>query len=471
VLLCVRAAVTVDPYWDTLAYHWPFAARLAGICNIDCFNMPAPLEQRYVGFPKLWHWLQGLVWRVTGSPGQADLLNLAMVALLCAYLKRRFAVPLAWSWLAFLAIPEIQIELTASMIDLPLNAALALALLVMLRILVDHDKDNRSDAAIALVALCVAANSKPQLTAIAVLFWITISALVVLRGSHSSHGRRAGLFFALAVSGTVLLTPKWATNTYQFGNPFYPVQIAIGPLSLPGTETMVSSIAMSDAIKEWPGPVRWLASVFEFDAFRGRPLPWTIGQGEVPQSSPSFRMGGYFVAYVLAMIVLLVWFARSNKMACLALGLFAIISILCAWLPLSFESRYYSFWMLTLVATVLAMGHSPVFASTHQLTQRAAVYATVSVALISVLSMTGGAYVRTDGTRLTDLTATTDRVIAQVPDGATLCVLNRAREAILYSSLFHPSRHYRTKVLWGEEADPACTVRVDTATELIIRVQ
>jgi len=79
--------------------------------------------------------------------------------------------------------------------------------------------------------------------------------------------------------------------------------------------------------------------------------------------------------------------------------------------------------------------------------------------------MTGAAYLKTGNSSLVSLIAPTDRLIAQIPDGATLCVLNRAREAILYSSVFHPNRHYQTKVLWGQEADATCTVRLDVAKD------
>ena len=470
-LICVRAVATVDPYWDTLAYHWPFAARLGGVCNADCFTMPTPLEYRYDGFPKLWHWLQGIVWRLTGSPAQVDVLNLAMVGLLCGYLKSRFAVPLAWSWLAFLAIPETQIELTSTMIDLPLNAALTLAVLVAVRLLVQPGTSNRADLAFALAALGIAANSKFQLAPVALLFWVCIAALAAMRETGRSPRDRRFLFIALALGGSLVLTPKLLANLYEFGNPFYPIALVIGPLHLPGQEPMVASIAMSDAIVDWPGPLRWLASVLEFDAFRGRPELWMIGQGDVPQSSPSFRMGGYFVAYVIAMVTVLIWSARNTKQGRLALATFAAITLLCAWLPLSFESRYYSFWMLTLVCVVLAVSHSPLFASAEQRTHRLAAYAAVGIALASVVSMTGAAYVKTKGTHLADLTAPTDRIVAQVPDGATLCIVNQPREAILYSSVFHANRHYRTKVLTGEEPDPACTLRLDTTKGSVERVR
>ena len=466
-LICVRAVMTVDPYWDTLAYHWPFAARLGGICNADCFTMPTTLEYRYEGFPKLWHWLQGVVWRLTGSPAQADVLGIAMVALVCGYLKSRFAVPLAWSWLAFLAIPETQIELTSTMIDLPLNAALTIAILVAVRLLIQASTSNRADIAFALAALCLAANSKFQLATVALLFWICIAALAVLQETGRSSRQRVVLFIALAIAGSLVLTPKLLWNLYEFDNPFYPITLAIGPLHLPGHEPMLSDIAMSDAIVHWPGPLRWVASVLEFDAFRGRPQLWMLGQGDVLQSSPSFRMGGYFVAYVIAMVMVLIWSARNTRRGRLALMTFAAITLLCACLPLSFESRYYSFWMLTLVSIVLTVAHSPLFASTQQPTNRLVAHGVVGIALASVVSMTGAAYLRTESDSLANLIAATDRLIARIPDGATLCVLNRAREAVLYSSVFHPNRHYRTKVLWGDEADAACTVRLDVAKERV----
>lgn len=42
VAVVVRAVRTVDPYWDTLAYHWPYAARIAGLCDRTCFELSWP---------------------------------------------------------------------------------------------------------------------------------------------------------------------------------------------------------------------------------------------------------------------------------------------------------------------------------------------------------------------------------------------------------------------------------------------
>src|SRR5215471_21115852 len=143
VLIVVRAVRTVDPYWDTLAYHWPYAARVAGLCDSDCYAMPAGMEGRYDGFPLLLHAAQGWLWRITGTPALGDLINIALVLALSGYLRWRFAVPLAWSWVAFIAIPEVQIQLTASYIDVPVNAAATVALMVLLRMLVFPRADHR----------------------------------------------------------------------------------------------------------------------------------------------------------------------------------------------------------------------------------------------------------------------------------------------------------------------------------------
>lgn len=464
-LIVVRAVLTVDPYWDTLAYHWPFAARAAGICDRNCFLMSPGLEARYDGFPLLLHLLQGFLWRVTGTPGLADLINIGMLAGLCVYLRRRFAVPLAWSWLAFLAIPEVQIQLTSSYIDLPLNAAVTLALMVILRMLVEPTADQRADIAIALVALGIAAESKFQMVPIALLAWAVIVVLAARNTSNVKLKHRSVTFIALSLVGAIVLLPKLVLNTVTFGNPFYPIAIALGPIRVPGPESMMQSTSISDAWIRWPGPIRWLASVLEFDAFRGRPLPWTLGQGDVLQSSPSFRMGGYFGGYVLGSISLVVWAARSTSAARWPVVLIVLISILCACLPLSHELRYYMFWMLTLVAVSLALVYAPLFTHPEQEYQRKFSHGLVAIAVASVFLMTGGAYLRPWGPTLPELLHQTKATIAQLPDGVTLCVLNGDRWAFLYSSVLHPPHKYQTRVLGADEADPQCAVRLDLGSK------
>lgn len=462
VLIANRAVRTADPYWDTLAYHWPFAARIAGLCDVNCFLMPPSFEYRYEGFPKLWHAIQGLLWRVTGTPTLGDLLSIAMVVVLCLYLNRRFRVPLAWSWLALLAIPEVQIQLTSSYVDLPLNAGVALALMVLLHILVNPAADQRSDLALAVAGLALAANGKPQLVVVSLFVW-TIIVLVVSETPSSVHlNRRSSTLLALSLIGGATLLPHFLLNLYTFGNPFYPIAFGIGRFRFPGPEAMMQTTSISDTLQSWPSPARWLASVMEFDAFRGRPLPWTLGQGDVPQSSPSFRMGGYFVSYVLGVLAIIGWRARTlrKRQAFFVLSFAVSLSLVCAALPLSHELRYYMFWMLTMVSAMLALVNSPLFASPEQAVQRNVAHALVGFAAASVILMTGAAYLQDDFPTLEDLASEGNKVVAAVPEGGTLCILNHHPRAFLYSELFHPSRHYKTKSLWTDE-QVECTNRVD----------
>jgi len=75
--------------------------------------------------------------------------------------------------------------------------------------------------------------------------------------------------------------------------------------------------------------------------------------------------------------------------------------------------------------------------------------------------MTGAAYLlASKGEGLSALLKDTNEVTLQVPDGGTLCVLNRNPRAFLYASLFHPTRRYLTRVLFADE--PAdCSVRLN----------
>ncbi|HEV8257073.1 MAG TPA: hypothetical protein VGR42_08880 [Casimicrobiaceae bacterium] len=459
-LIVLRAVATADPYWDTLAYHWPYAARLAGLCDRECFALSFGIERRYEGFPLLLTAMQGLLWRVTGTPAFADLINIAALVALGVYLKLRFAVPLAWSWLAFLAIPTVQIQLTSSYIDVPVNAAVTLALMVVLRILVQADGDHRADILIALAALGVAVGSKYQMLPIALITWGVIILLAIRNPAIVRAQRREIVFGTLCLAGVIVLLPKLVMNVVNFGNPLYPIEFDFGPVHFQGSENMMPRNSISDAWIAWPRPVRWVASVLEFDAFRGRPLPWTLDQADVPQSNASFRMGGYFVPYVLGAVALVWWSARSVPAAKWPAALVIALSLICASMPMSHELRYYMFWMLTLVSCVLVIVYSPIFANPQQALQRKFTNGVVAIALASVIMMTGAAYLRVRATTLHDLLVQTDATVAQIPDGGALCILNMHPYGFLYASVFHPPRRYHTKSLRaGEQAD--CTIRLD----------
>lgn len=459
-LVVWRAVTTVDPYWDTLAYHWIFAARVAGLCGASCFDLPPLLQALYDGFPLAVHALQGLLWRVLGKPDAGDLVNVLSLCALCAYLRWRFRVPLAWAWLAMLAIPVVQIELTSSYVDLAVNAAATLAVFVLLRMALEPARDHRPDVLIALAALALATGGKTLMLPVALLTWGAIMLLAWRQPSLLRTKRRGLALMALAIAGATALLPKYAMNAMTFANPLYPVRVETRVVELPGPFPMEQSNAVSTKWAAFPQPVRWIASVAEFDAFEGRPLPWIISQGDVPQTSVSYRMGGYFVAYVLGALALLAWNTTRRRGGALPLATMGVLSLLCAFLPSSHELRYYLFWMTTLVGLVLVMAYGPAFASSTQAARRPVAHALILISLASVVMMTGASYFRTDAQTLDQIVAPRRATVATVPDGGTLCIRDGSRWGFLYAEIFHPGRHYRTRLLAGDEPDPTCTVRV-----------
>ncbi len=459
VLILDRSLSTADPSWDTLQYHWAFAARAAGMCDADCLALGDGLEQRYLAFPMLFHWLFGVLWRLFGTPVAGHAATLAVVVALCAYLWRRFSVPLAWSWLALLAIPLVQVHLSSSYVDLAANASLTIGILVLLRIAITRDAPPAADLVVAWVALSLAAGTKLLLIPLAALVWAAIVvAAVHARWRH--EGRiRWGYASGLAIVGMVAILPQLAYNAWHFHNPFYPVTMRVAGVTLPGIESLRQIQQSTSVSSQWigfPSGIRWLASVFEFDAFRGRGLPWTVDQADVLRSNPSFRMGGYFCVYVLGLIAILGLRVRERSTRPL-LAVFATATLICALLPNSHELRYYQFWMLTLASIVLILAFAPdaqpVLAA--QVQTRNAARALILLALAGVMLMTGTRYVVFAGTTLDQLVTPTNAVVDSMPAGSTLCFAHEYRYAILYSHVFHPASSIHVRSI-DDAGAPGC---------------
>jgi hypothetical protein len=454
----VRAFRVADVNWDTLQYHWSYAARAAGLCDPGCLTFDAGIDVRYHGFPMVYHWAYGMLWRIFGTPLAGHALTIGAIIALCVELRRRFAVPLAWSWLAFLAIPLVQIHLSASYADVFANAGITLALVVLIDLLVTRRVATFSDLAIAAIALAIAAGTKLQIIPVAGFAWLAVAIAAIVARRRRDGRFPWALAAGLAAVGVVAVLPQALTNLWRFHNPFYPIAFTVAGHTFPGTET-VDGIQQATSLgtrwRQVPGAARWLASVLEFDAFRGRSMPWTIDQGDVLQSSPSFRMGGYFVAYVIGLVALLALRGRARAARPL-LGVTIAATVLCALLPNSHELRYYMFWMLTLVAAVMIAAFAPAFAGAAQPALRRDTCALVLVALASVVSMTGATYLKASGTRVRDLVAPTDAVLDSLAPGSTLCVANRDRHAVLYSKAFHPQSEVHVRMLQDADA-PGCT--------------
>jgi energy-converting hydrogenase Eha subunit B len=479
-LLLGRALLTVAPYFDSFYYHLPFAARLVGLCPKSCFEMWPGLEGAYEGFPKLLHLLQGIVWRLTGRAEVVGVLSLGAIALFCVFLRRWFRVPLAWTFCGLLAVPLVQMHATSAYVDVPANLAGAAAILALIAFVRAPEAFGWSKLAVLVACLGIAANTKAQMIAVALPLAALFGALAVffLASGHRVgplQPRRAASWAALAcvlACALVATAIKPIDNAIRYANPFYPLRLAFfgvvldGPFDVTGLEPT----SLSAVWRPVPPPLRWLASVLEVGAYDGREVPWTFDQGYCASAldlgecaiapGSAFRMGGYFVPYVLALLAFLGWRLAAHPDRRLIGASFGATTLIAALVPRSHELRYYLFWMIVLVALCLvaafdeARHRTPASASA-----RGMLGTIVLVALASVLLMSEARYVSPFGPDMQGIIRL--RGIAQevttIPDGAVVCVEEPKRQPFkfLYASLFHGRRSYSFR---DAPMGPDCTM-------------
>lgn len=472
--IVARALLTFDPYFDTVAYHLPFAARLADLCTVDCYRMGDYLEAAYAGFPKLLHVLQGWLWKITGSPQYADVLNVLALLLFCWFLRRVFRVPATWAFCALLAVPLLQIHLTSTYVDVPVNIAIATAILGIFVLLRDPARFSIRMLILILVCLAFASNSKPQMIAAAVPVFALL-AVVLLWFFH--RGRRietgAAQLYLILLAGGTLIGANALLNTIAHGNPLYPVELQVGPFLFEGPmrAMKIGEDSLAPMWLEMPSALRWLASVLEIGAFEFREVPWTYDQGYCAtalswkhcahEAGMGFRMGGYFVPYVLSLLLLGAWALRGRTDRRALSGIFLFATLLAAFLPRSHELRYYMFWMIALVASVLIA----VFERDEPNNRMRAVCAAVILtALVSVVALTHGRYLDPSAPDLREVMALKDitKQVEAIPAKAVVCVdAGRQPFTSLYAPVHHPPREYG--ILDGPIGD--CTYTVTAPKE------
>ncbi len=432
--------------WDVWFYHLPFAARIAGIVPADQFAYDSLNQARFEGFPLFAEALQGLLWRITGRPECANLVAFASVPLFAWFCKRVLDVPMHLTVLGLLAVPLVQTHATSCYVDLPGNAAAAALVLLAVHAWAEEPwVPTRRIVVLALALGFVAAQTKALLHPVVLL---ALGAMG-LRLVRVKQGRLA-LLMGLALP-VVFLTPL--KNLVLHHNPYYPVAFDVLGHRLPGPDEPYSSSPVW--LEHAPRPVRFACSVLEIGL---RPLTdtrrWSVDQW-TPVDAPGFRMGGFFGAYVVALLGFLVWRAvkgwKERTVRAVVLGFVALTAVVSV-LPQSHELRYYMVWMLVLVGSALWLARRAKL--------EVPLGALCAVALAAVLLVTRGSYAYPSGESFEALvhTEVKDESLRKVRDGERICV-HQAPWTFLWSSRFHAPRSYAVR-----EADevPDC----DGATSL-----
>jgi hypothetical protein len=435
--------------WDGWYYHLPFAARLVGLVPESAFVFHPANQARYAGFALLAELLQGVLWRVTGRPESANLVAFASVPLMAWFLKRRWQVPFALTLLALFAVPLVQTHAPSTYVDLPGNAAASVLVLLVIDAYAAASPVPAGDIVLALVTGAIAANIKPLLQPVVGLALLALLVRLVQSARDASSRRRARWLLATTVlaAPVVLFTPL--KNAIVHHNPFYPIGVHLFGVVLPGPEAPYAS--SPSWLAHAPRPLRFACSLLEIGI---RPLSdprrWTVDQW-MPDDSMGNRMGGFFGAYVVLLLLALGYrVARDRtRLARVSAVTFGVLTVLIACMPQSHELRYYLSWMIVLVSLNLVLatrGGAPRFAVGLR-----GLGTIAAAAFLVVVASTRGAYAYPGGMSAAELVrARVDaKSVGGIADGERVCV--RAEPFnLLWADLFHPPRHY---VVQEAEAD------------------
>jgi hypothetical protein len=348
-VLALRAMLRLEIRWDTFYYHIPIAAKRAGI-RIP-FEMSPKIRGFYEGFPPLPEFIQGILWRATGSINATGVANYLAFILFLYFCHRKLGSHFGIVAIISLATPLVLIHAASSYVDLFGNAFLAIGAGSLVAMYLFDRFEDRGLLLWGLVGLAGAAWSKYQLLPIAAVFLFCFLLIYGVKRAQPTYRR----LFRLVVIATLVASAPYVKNMIFYHNPVWPARAPIVGQYLPYSfETRGLSQRERPAhLHDLNGFQLFFHSLLEIDnpthySYRER---WLIDQGS---SWTTFRMGGFWnVAVVTAnaaiAILALLWNRRKGL---ILLGSMGAMLCFIAVLPLSNALRYYMFLPLTWAATI-----------------------------------------------------------------------------------------------------------------------
>jgi hypothetical protein len=348
-VLALRAMLRLDLRWDTFAYHIPFAVQRAGI-RIP-FEMSGKIRDFYAGFPPLPEFVQGILWRVTGSINATGVVNYLAFVLFLSFCHRKLGGRFGIVTLVSLTAPLVLIHATTSYVDLFSNAFLAIGVSSLVAMYLFDRFGDRSLLLWGLAGLAGAAWSKIMLVPVVALFLVCF---LLIYGVRRAQPKYRGLLPLVVVATLVAATP-YVKNLVVYHNPVWPVRVPVVGQFFP-----YSFDARAIPLTERPPPLRDLSqfklffhSLLEINHPTHYPnrARWIIDQGS---AWVALRMGGFWnVAVITANaaigLLALLWDRRKGL---ILLGSVGALLCFVAVLPQSNELRYYEFLPLTWAATI-----------------------------------------------------------------------------------------------------------------------
>jgi hypothetical protein len=355
--------------WDSWWYHLPFSARLWNIGGgAESFHLSPLVYGRWLGNPKAWEWIQGLVWWLTGSLYAIIVPQLLLCAAYFAYVSREYRVPLSWVVLAFFASPMLFIHFRSTYLDLPTGICVALGLLLLLDLLEQARTPGRAFPwlrGIGCIALLGLAGNIKYQGLIASLAVSGIVGIVYLFARNIPASIRVRLLAVLLI-GVLVALASAIRNEFVFGNPMYPLSVRVhdavifeGPERAEGDAYPPTYRLAGDNVISLPQPVDFLLSATELDwTLRGTPTWYSIdssaGMSFPQRGTGGSRTGGWGGLFFIANACLLIAQAlrlrrEPDQKQRLLVICTLILLVATAAIPRSHELRYWLYIPLLLI--------------------------------------------------------------------------------------------------------------------------
>lgn len=348
-LLALRAMLRIETRFDAFYYHIPIAARRAGL-SVP-YEMPPFVQHLYEGYPPLPEFLQGVLWRITGSLNATGMINILSLAIFIYYCHTKLKAPFSVVVVLCLTTPMVIIHAASNYVDLFSNGLLAIATTSLLAMIVFDRWTDRSLLCWGLAGLAGAAWSKVLLAPPAFLVCSVYFGVYLRRVRLPGYPQ----LLRFVVGAAVLASVPYVKNLIVYHNPVWPLQVPVAGGLFPYTfETSHSHDEESPPplIKLSEGEL-FVRSVLEIQhpteySWRER---WLIDQGN---GWIDYRSGGYWKVAVITMMTaaVLLGFLFSARKGWMLLGSIAAMWWFVALLPAAHDLRYYQFLPLTMSATI-----------------------------------------------------------------------------------------------------------------------
>lgn len=357
VLLVLRALTHLDTSWDSLAYHLPFAARLANIYPANGYIFTEYYESIYAGVPALTEWAQGWLWRITGFVSAANLVGLISILLVVVVAVKALGIKFWMAVLFFFSIPLVSIHSVSSYNDLPCNSFISIA---FINLVASYEKDRFDLGRLAsiLIPLSIAANMKYQAILTSGVFFVLVILVFLYKNKqlllNGGASKMHWLFVLLMCS--MLFGGKLLFNLFQYKNPFYPLASQIGPVYFEGPV----SVGLAGEAPDVKPYYRYLISLSELKMWTdNRGSLWSIDMWTSAKVDMSLysKTGGYFVAnLILWTAVTLVVFLYADDKKTRTYTIFVLASfVVVGFLPVSYYLRYWMFLPINLAVLTLLL--------------------------------------------------------------------------------------------------------------------